>query len=187
MCSFNIFGDVIIQTLNIIPTNPAPAPENGRNPAPNNPPNAENRAPAAENGPNPAPVNLPNVENPALAPDNQPDPAPVNLPIANNAPEPFFEPHPMRARRAARNQEPFVCENPAFWHKIETLPDHLHLVFQPGCSLWDFRVYKEKLRQIITHFTPGLFMAQDTSKPELIRLFHHHVLANYGARYRQVL
>lgn len=114
-----------------------------------------------------------NNKDPALA-------APCD--IENVAPAP---PHqPRRARRAARGNSPFVCDNPAFWRKIDTLPVHLRFIFLPGCDLWDWRVYKRFLRLTVLHFVPGLFIRQRTSKPGYIRLFHEYVLASYGARYK---
>lgn len=112
--------------------------------------------------PNPAPADVPNVENPPIIP-----------------------PYQLRAQRDAL-EDYWICENPHFWRKIETLPDHLRLVFQPGCDLWDHQVYKETLRLVISHFVPGLFMAQKTSKPEYIGLFYRHVLTKYGARERNM-
>lgn len=95
-------------------------------------------------------------------------------------------PEPLRLRRGTGTHEDsaFRCKNPDFWRKISCLPDHLRFVFIFGSNLWDSKVTKEILRLIIHHFSPGLFILQNTVKAEYIRKFHEHVLVPYGARSR---
>ncbi|EGF97911.1 uncharacterized protein MELLADRAFT_113985 [Melampsora larici-populina 98AG31] len=62
-------------------------------------------------------------------------------------------------------------EDPRFWRKALTLPDHLIQYMFPECSLWDYSTTRRVLRALIEHFDPGYYLRKRMSKTELVKTY----------------
>lgn len=137
-----------------------------------------------------ATIHLHNIPNAPLelVPNHAHEPINDNLvrePVhhVNPAPEPIPPPNVPAPNPAQGVQLPSIVQNPEFWRKISTVPEHLGFILSPRCDLWTIQVTCGMLRQLIQHFAPEHFIRVRTRKPEMIGLFYEHVVAVYGGFY----